>query len=81
MNLLVRSNNEIFFRKVFDPKPSPVPGSFSFLGIMESLTKLSNDCLIPIEKSEADILMIAGEDDHNFESVEHAETARYIPRK
>ena len=81
MNLLVCSNNEIFFRKVFDPKPSPVPGSFIFLGIMESLAKLSNDCLIPIEKSEADILMIAGEDDFNFESVEHAETARYITRK
>ena len=81
MSLVVFGNNKTFCRKVFDPKPSPVPGSFDFLGIMESLAKLSDDCLIPIEKSEADILMIAGEDDHNFESVEHAETARYIPRK
>ena len=42
---------------------------------MESLADLSDDCLIPIEKSEADILMVAGEDDCNFESVEHAEAA------
>jgi len=66
------------FRKDFSPKPSPVPGSFSFLGIMESLAKLTDDCLIPIEKSEADILMVAGEDDHNFDSVEHAQTAKKI---
>ena len=44
---------------------------------MESLAKLSDDCLIPIEKIDADILMVAGEDDLNFESVEHAEAARY----
>ena len=47
-----------------------------FLGAMEPLAKVSKECLIPIEKSEADILMVAGEDDYNFESVDHAETAR-----
>jgi len=64
------------FRRNFKPKPSPVPGSLNFIGIMESLADLSDESLIPIEKSEADILMVAGEDDHNFESVEHAEAAR-----
>ena len=34
-----------------------------------------------IEKSEADILMVAREDDFNFESVEHAEAARYITKE
>ena len=76
MNLLDFGKNKTFCRKDFSPKPSPVPGSFSFLGIMESLAKLSDDYLIPIEKSEADILMVAGEDDHNWESVEMAEMGK-----
>ena len=43
---------------------------------MEPLADVSEEAMIPIEKSEADILMLAGEDDHNFESVEWAKTAR-----
>ena len=43
MNLSVFGNNKTFCRKVFDPEPSPIPGSFSFLGIMESLAMLSDD--------------------------------------
>ena len=43
---------------------------------MEPLAKVSKECLIPIEKIEADILMVAGEDDHNWESVEMAEMGK-----
>ena len=64
-----------FCRKHFTPKPGLVPFSLDFLGALEPLTKLSSECLIPIEKSEADILMIAGEDDHLWESVQMAEVA------
>ena len=39
------------------------------------LEEVPDECRIPIEQSEADILMIAGEDDHNFESVQWAEAA------
>ena len=65
-----------YYRSEFVPKRGLVPGSVDFLGLMEPLADVSEECMIPIERSEADILMLAGEDDHNFESVEWAKTAR-----
>ena len=38
--------------------------------VVQELTK---DTAIPLEKAEADILMIAGEDDHNWDSVRWGE--------
>ena len=46
------------------------------LGAMLPLDDVPDDCRIPIESSDADILMVAGEDDHQFESLHWAETAR-----
>ena len=66
----------ITLRDVFKPKPGPVEGSLDFLGKIKPLEEVSDECRIPMEKSEADILMLAGEDDHNFESAEWAEAAR-----
>jgi hypothetical protein len=67
-----------FIREVFKPKPGLVDGSLDFLGAMKPLEEVPDECRIPIEKSEADILMIAGEDDHNFESVQWAEAAWWV---
>ena len=33
------------------------------------MQELTEDTAIPLEKAEAEILMIAGEDDHNWDSV------------
>merc|ERR1712130_179169 len=47
-------------------------GTLSFLGCME---ELSTDTTIPLEKAQAELLIIAGEDDHNWESVRYAQMA------
>ena len=67
-----------FIREIgaFKPKPGLVEGTIDMLGAMLPLEEVSEDCRIPFEKSEADILMIAGGDDHNYESAEWAEEAR-----
>ena len=43
---------------------------------MKGPEEVSDECRIPIERSDADSLMLAGEDDRNFESEQWAETAR-----
>ena len=53
-----------------------MPDCLDFLGSMKPLTEVTEECIIPFEKSHADILMIAGEDDHNWESAEIAEVAK-----
>ena len=61
----------------FQPKPGPIAGTLDWLGALQPLEEVSDECRIPFEESDADILMIAAEDDHNFESAEWAEAARW----
>ena len=36
---------------------------------MTMLQEVNKDTAIPLEKAQAELLMIAGEDDHNWDSV------------
>merc|ERR1712192_55848 len=47
-------------------------GTLNCLGAIQEVTK---DTAIPLEKAQAELLMIAGEDDHNWESARYAQMA------
>ena len=66
-------NYYIHCRDDLPPKPGPIAGTL----LLQRLEEVSDECRIHFEESDADILMIAAEDDPIFESAEWAEAARW----
>ena len=69
-----------YLRDDFTPVAGLVPGTWDYSMAMVPYLDVSAECRIPFQHSQADVLFIAGQDDHNFKSAQNGRTARLVER-